>query len=189
MENSYSFSAFNTYASNGISEALKKLNKNHLTPVIICIGSDLVLGDSLGPLVGTMLANYKIDAYIYGTLKSPITAKEVNYASSHVKSVHPNAITIAVDAAVGNNDDVGTIRVFNNGLKPGLGVNKDLNSIGDISVIGVVSERSEHNYKLFNLTRLNLVYMMAEKIALGIHDFILSTAQIPSNLANFRLQA
>ena len=189
MENSYSFSTFNTYTSNGICEALKSLTLNNPTPVIICVGSDLVLGDSLGPLVGTLLTNYNIDTYIYGTLKSPITAKEVNYASNHVKSVHPNAITIAVDAAVGNSDDVGIIRVFNNGLKPGLGVNKDLNSIGDISVIGVVSERSEHNYKLFNLTRLNLVYMMAEKIALGIRDFILSTAQIPSSLANFRLQA
>ncbi|MBE7089313.1 MAG: spore protease YyaC [Clostridiales bacterium] len=189
MENSYSFSSFNAYASNGISEALKVLNHNNRSPVIICIGSDLVLGDSLGPLVGTLLTNYNIDAYIYGTLKSPVTAKEVNCATKHVKSVHPNTITIAVDAAVGNEDDVGIIRVINGSLKPGLGVNKTLDAVGDISIIGVVSERSEKNYKLFNLTRLNLVYMMAEKIALGIRDYIISVSQPTYCLSNFRLQA
>lgn len=188
MENSYSFSTFNTYASNGICESLKSLTLNNPTPVIICVGSDLVLGDSLGPLVGTMLVNYGIDAYIYGTLKSPVTAKEVNCVGNYIKSAHPNTITIAVDAAVGNNDDVGIIRVMNNGLRPGLGVNKDLNKLGDISVIGVVSERSEKNYKLFNLTRLNLVYMMAEKIALGIRDYVFSIYK-PHDLPRFSMQA
>lgn len=86
--------------------------------------------------------------------------------------MHPSSTTIAIDAAVGNTDDIGLIRVVNKGLKPGLGVEKNLGVVGDISIIGVVSGKSLKNYNLFNLTRLNLVYKMAEQIADGIEKYI-----------------
>jgi hypothetical protein len=54
---------------------------------------------------------------------------------------------------------------------PGLGVNKNLGQIGDISIIGVVAGKSVKNKELFNLTRLNLVYNMAENIANGIEEY------------------
>ena len=58
------------------------------------------------------------------------------------------------------------------GLKPGLGVNKNLSEIGDVSIIGVVAVKSFKNYQLFNLTRLSLIYRMAETIARGISDYV-----------------
>ena len=88
--------------------------------------------------------------------------------------MHPNSISVAVDAAVGEENDVGLIKVINKGLKPGLGVGKNLNVIGDVSIVGVVAPRSIKNYNLYNLTRLNLVYRLAEKIANGIEKYLLS---------------
>ena len=171
-EKSFSFSTFNTHASTGIFQSLTEFNKNNDKPIFICIGSDLVLGDSLGPLVGTMLRKNSIRSYVYGTLNFPITAKEVNYARTYLKQMHPSSISIAIDAAVGNPDDVGVIRVLGRGLKPGLGVDKNLGEIGDLSIIGVVAGKSEKNYNLFNLTRLNLVYKMAETIVNGIEQYV-----------------
>lgn len=174
MENKeFSFSTFNEYVSTGIYQSLIECNKQNKMPIFICIGSDLVLGDSLGPLVGTFLKNKNIGAYIYGTLNFPITAKEVEYARTYLKQMHPNSTTIAIDAAIGNSDDIGLIRVLNKGLKPGLGVDKNLGVIGDISIIGVVASKSVKNCNLFNLTRLNLVYKMAESIASGIEKYLL----------------
>lgn len=172
MQNSYSFNIFNKYSSNGISHAITEFNAENKQPVLICVGSDLVLGDSLGPLVGTLLKESGVNSFIYGTLSSPVTAKEVNLAKDYVIKTHPNSLTIAIDAAVGDVDDIGVIRVINKGLRPGLGVNKNLNEIGDVSIIGVVAARSEQNYNLFNLTRLNLVYTMASKITNGILDYL-----------------
>ena len=173
MENKqYSFNLFSDYTHDGIFQSLIELNPKNKQPIFICIGSDLVLGDSLGPLVGTFLKNKNVQSYIYGTLNFPITAKEVDYAGTYLKQMHPNAITIAIDAAVGNGEDVGLIRVQNKGLKPGLGVEKNLGTIGDLSIIGVVAGKSQKNYDLFNLTRLNLIYSMAEKIASGIEKYI-----------------
>ena len=168
----FSFSTFNDYASTGIYQALIECNKQNKKPIFICIGSDLVLGDSLGPLVGTFLKNRNVGAYIYGTLNFPITAKEVEYARTYLKQMHPNSITIAIDAAIGSSEDIGLIRVLNKGLKPGLGVDKNLGTVGDLSIIGVVASKSNKNTNLFNLTRLNLVYKMAEKIASGIEQYI-----------------
>lgn len=179
MENiSYTFSSFNNYAPDGISQALEKCNPDNNKPIIICVGSDLVLGDSLGPLVGTMLKQKSLLCYIYGTLNFPITAKEVDYAKRYLKEMHPHSKIIAIDAAVGNNDDVGLVRIVNKGLKPGLGVEKDLGLIGDISIIGIVAGKSIQNYNLFNLTRLNLIFKMAESIASGIEKYITSLSII-----------
>lgn len=168
----FSFSAFNKFSCEGIFQSLIECNSKNKKPIFICIGSDLVLGDSLGPLVGTFLKNKNIGSYIYGTLNFPITAKEVEYAGTYLKQMHPNSITIAIDAAIGESDDVGIIRVLDKGLKPGLGVNKKLGTVGDLSIVGVVASKSTQNYNLFNLTRLNLVYKMAETIASGIEKYI-----------------
>lgn len=169
----YSFNAFHEFSGEFIGNALSTCNVKGKKPLIVCIGSDLVLGDSLGPLVGTMLVKKNAPAYVYGTLSSPITAKEIACAKNHLKILHPNSFIIAVDAAVGNSEDIGLIKVSDKGLKPGLGVDKNLGVIGDCSIIGVVAGKSLQNYDLFNLTRLNLIYKMAEKISSGIEKFLL----------------
>ena len=171
--NSYSFNMFNKYTSDGIVQALRTCNEKNKKPIFVCVGSDLVLGDSLGPLVGTFLRKKNLCTYIYGTLNATITAKEVEYAKTYISLMHPNSVVIAVDAAIGNGDDIGLIKIMNKGIKPGLGVDKKLGTIGDIGIIGIVAEKSLQNFNLYNLTRLNLVFKMAEVIADGIEEYIL----------------
>ena len=168
----YSFSAFYDNSDVSVGGALSNCNKHNKFPIIVCIGSDLVLGDSLGPLVGTMLIKKNVPAYIYGTLNAPITAKEILCAKTHLKILHPDSFIVAIDAAVGNSDDIGLIKVSDKGLKPGLGLDKNLGVIGDCSIIGIVAGKSLQNYNLFNLTRLNLIYKMAERIANGVEKFL-----------------
>lgn len=174
MAKKWTFNTFNDFSSDGIYQALSQCNCKNKTPIIVCIGSDLLLGDSLGPLVGTMLKNKNLSSYIYGTLNFPITAKEIDYARTYLKQMHPNSVIIAIDAAVGQSDDVGLIKVSNTGVEPGLGVNKKLGTVGELSVVGVVASKSVQNYNLYNLTRLNLVYKMAEIISNGIEKYIQS---------------
>ncbi|MBR2614690.1 MAG: spore protease YyaC [Clostridia bacterium] len=166
----FTFSLFNSYAKIGISSSLKEIIKEN--KAIICsIGSDLVLGDSVGPLVGTILEENKVDAFVYGTLKNPVTAKEVNYLKKYLTSIHKNQPIIAVDSALSTKDEVGLIKVVEGGLRPGLGVNKNFSFIGDVGIMAVVSEK-EKGDRLLRLTRLNLVYKFAEVIAEGIYNFL-----------------
>ncbi|MBQ8684945.1 MAG: spore protease YyaC [Clostridia bacterium] len=136
-------------------------------PVVVCIGSDLAIGDSLGPITGSML-KYKtqgIATFVYGTLAAPVTAKEIKYLRTFLRETHAGSQIVAVDAAVGAEGDIGLIKLTDSPLYPGAGANKKLGAIGDISVMGIVAERSLANYGLLNTTRLNLVYTMSELIS------------------------
>ena len=176
----YSFNVYNTLASSGEVLALKKiLPEITAAPVIVCIGSDLSVGDSLGPVTGTKLKEKLkgLNVYVYGTLSKPITAHEVKYTNQFIKNTHPDSTVIAIDAAVGVAGDIGLIKVAKRGLKPGSGANKRLAKVGDVSVMGIVAEKSLFNYSLFSSTRLNIVYKMAEIIADGVATFIMDALQ------------
>lgn len=182
----YAFHIHNKLAADGAAMALDKLLTLHLEknekktkgactqstqfsapPVVVCVGSDLAIGDSLGPIVGSML-KYKtqgLQAFLYGTLASPVTAKEIAYLRSFLRETHKDSQIVAVDAAVGERGDIGLIKLSDKPLFPGAGANKKLGSVGDISVMGIVAEKSVSNYSLLNATRLNLVYAMSEIIS------------------------
>lgn len=170
----YTFNVFNSLAKDGVTVAVDNfLNADipptgaKLPPVVVCIGSDLAIGDSLGPIAGSMLKHKTegLGAFIYGSLKTPVTAKEIKLLRAFLKATHKGRKIIAVDAAVGNDGDIGLIKVTNTALAPGAGANKKLGSIGDVSIMGIVAERSVGNFGLFNTTRLNLVYSMAEIVS------------------------
>ncbi len=172
MKEIYNFSAFNNFAPSGITQALKEINKKQKTPVVVCVGSDLVLGDCLGPIVGSSLKQLGARCFVYGTLNAPITAKEINYLNSYFKGVHQNSFVIAIDAAVGLKDEIGLISIVDGGLKPGLGVNKKLPTVGDVGIMGIVAEKSAQNKQLYNATRLNLVYKMAKIVEEGVFNYL-----------------
>ncbi len=175
----YSFNFFNSLAPSGIVLALHQLVKTFSAPpVILCIGSDLAIGDSLGPICGTLLSQRKnTDIFVYGTLQKTVTAKEVRYMNAFLKETHPQNPVIAVDAAVGDAGDIGLIKVSSNGIRPGLGANKKLERIGDVGIMGIVAEKSLFNYSLLNLTRLNLVWSMADIISSALSDFSSQTTK------------
>ena len=170
----YAFHFSNTMAETGICLALDRLLGTHESPpVVLCIGSDLAVGDSLGPVAGTMLKSRKTRfcGYIYGTLKAPVTAKEVRYLGEFVRRTHPKSKIIAVDAAVGEEEDVGLLKVVQGALRPGAGANKRLPKVGDVSVLGIVARKSPLAAPLLHLTRFHVVYAMAEILANALSSY------------------
>ncbi len=164
------FNSNSTFNGFGIKDALKKLLDNDF-PVVVCIGSDLALGDSLGPLIGTKISSVlKGKCYVYGTLNSTVTAKECNTVCNNVKSLHPKSKIIAIDAAVGNVEDVGVIKVQNIGIKPGFGVGKDLKEIGDVSIIAIMGDKKDGLKNITSGIRLSQVNSISDKIASAIID-------------------
>lgn len=196
----YAFHIYNKLATDGVSMATDKLLNIKTTgagmrspskidwlsqpPIIVCIGSDLAIGDSLGPLVGSMLKfkTQGLGVFLYGTLAAPITAKEIRYMRTFLQETHKGSPVIAVDAAVGEAGDIGLIKLHDTPLMPGAGANKQLGALGDISVMGIVAEKSIGNYGLLNTTRLNLVYTMAEIISDGLSALLWERCERQKNL-------
>ena len=152
-------------------------------PVVVCIGSDLAIGDSLGPITGSML-QYKtqgLNAFIYGTLTSPVTAKEIRTLRTFLRETHRGEQILAIDAAVGEKGDIGLIKLHDSPLLPGAGANKKLGAIGDVSIMAVVAEKSVSNYSLLNTTRLNLVYTMSEIISDAVATLLWERCSLKNN--------
>lgn len=160
-------------------EALPEGGDSDKPPVVVCVGSDLAIGDSLGPITGSML-KYKtqgLQMYLYGTLAAPVTAKEIPYMRTFLKETHAGSQILAIDAAVGEKGDIGLIRITDTPLLPGAGANKKLGAIGDVSIMGIVAEKSLSNYGLLNTTRLNLVYTMSEIISEAVSALLWERCQ------------
>lgn len=139
--------------------------------VILCIGTDRSTGDSLGPLVGYQLERslkHFPGISLWGTLENPVHAKNLSEKLQEIYAAHPNPFIIAIDACLGRMDRIGYIKVGYGPLKPGAGVNKDLPSVGNIHVTGIVNMSGYMEYLVLQNTRLSLVMKMAETIADGI---------------------
>lgn len=139
-------------------------------PIIcLCIGSVRSTGDSLGPLVGYKLKKYERQGfYIYGTLKHPVHALNLSETIETIKKKHPHAFIIAVDASLGQSSHIGYVTLHSSPLRPGLGVNKTLPHVGDISITGIVNTSGKYEHLLLQTTSLSLVMDIADFIALGV---------------------
>ena len=189
MQNEFTFFIYNTLVQSGTFLALKKnVPVTEHPPVIVCIGSDLSIADSLGPICGTKLKDKLkgLNCYVYGTLSKPITAHEIRFLNDFLHQTHPLSPIIAIDAAVGAAGDIGLIKVAKRGVRPGSGANKKLAKVGDASVIGIVAEKSVFNFSILSATRLNMVYKMADAVSEAVATFVMDYLNTSSNSESFK---
>lgn len=171
-----SLSAANPEYESGLAKKLSFFLQGR-PAVIACVGTDLVGGDCLGPLVGQLLVEADAPAYIYGTLKCPITALNIEETREFIRINHSDRLVIAVDCAVGAKNEEGLIAVSGTPLRPGLALGKQLGDLGDISVTAVTSCHTPDK-KEFSLVRLGFVYRLARRVARLILSCLYDTLYI-----------
>ncbi|WP_227001797.1 spore protease YyaC [Virgibacillus necropolis] len=136
------------------------------TIVFLCIGSDRYVGDSLGPLVGTMLLDSRVPYQVYGTLEEPIHAFNLKGTIKEIHKQFNKPLIISIDACLGNKDQVGYV-VFKEGpLAPGKALEKMLPEVGDYHFQGIVNYIDPLPTSQFlNDTRLYMVMNLAKIIS------------------------
>jgi putative sporulation protein YyaC len=153
-------------AAKVVAEAVRALFAQRSGPVrVLCIGSDRSTGDSLGPLVGTLLVEAGCPLAVFGTLDAPIHA--VNLPDA-LPRLGREGLTVAIDAALGPSEHVGSIFVARGPLVPGSGVQKSLPAVGDVAVTATVNVGGFMEHLVLQNTRLSLVLGMARVIAAAI---------------------
>ncbi|MGO4545900.1 spore protease YyaC [Paenibacillus sp. 2TAB23] len=125
--------------------------------VFVCIGSDRSSGDSLGPLIGSMLRERGWKQVI-GTLQQPCDAHAVEQA---VQAVPKEATVIAIDACLGKPASIGRFLVAEGPLQPGKAIGRRLPPIGQFSIAGVVNANGPKAYWMLQTTSLYQVMRMA----------------------------
>ncbi len=148
------------------------LMKKERYPVVFCVGTPKVCGDSLGPMVGDRLKQaYDVPAYVYGTSASPVTGLNFRSYMEHVRVFHPNSMVIAVDACLGSKEEVGKVKYSLKGLKAGTALKKELGRVGDVAFLGIVGESGKDNFGALSGADKRCVEELAEKIAAKIFLF------------------
>ncbi|MEG6617242.1 spore protease YyaC [Peptococcaceae bacterium 1198_IL3148] len=142
---------------------------NNRPLILVCIGTDRSTGDCLGPLVGSKLSEANQDFYqVFGTLDKPVHASNLQDKLTEIYQSYDNPLIIAIDACLGQLENVGTVSIAAGQLKPGAGVNKNLPGVGDLHITGVVNVGGFMEYLVLQNTRLNLVMRLAEFIKDGL---------------------
>lgn len=132
----------------------------------VCIGTDRSTGDSLGPLVGTLLqeAGYP---HVIGTLELPCDASNL---PGRLKEIPAGATVIAIDAGLGQPGSVGLFQVSNQPLAPGKSVGKALPAVGDFAIAAFVNADGPRQISILQSTSLHRVMKMAKQLAAAIGD-------------------
>ncbi|HWO95980.1 MAG TPA: spore protease YyaC [Bacillus sp. (in: firmicutes)] len=147
---------------------------------VLCIGCNIVNGDSLGPFVGTLLHGlYPDHLTVIGNLQYPLDAKTLVPELSQL-SLPQNSFVVAIDSICGTEELVHSIIVRDGPLLPGSGVGTILPYVGDCSIMGVVLEDSPAVKRSLPYTNLHLIYTMATNIAMGISLAVRQYFKYPS---------
>lgn len=146
--------------------------------LFVCIGNGKIIGDSLGPLIGTVLEknkrliqnNVKID--VIGTFENPILYYNVEEFIKNIDSQDYSEIVI-IDSALGSKENIGKVMITPAEILIGVGVNRGRMVKGDIILKGVVG--INYNNISRNLIELESIEAkQVENIASKMLDIIYS---------------
>lgn len=158
------------YQEDNVVDILKEKLIPHIRSdtIIVCIGTDRCIGDALAPLVGSRLKDADIGIPVYGTLRYPIHAINLKSELLKIEILHGKPHIIAIDACLGDEPSIGCIQIRNSPVYPGRGVGKNLPSVGNVSVVGIVDKYDKDDLLSFHSIRLSLIIDMANIISKSI---------------------
>lgn len=128
----------------------------------LCIGTDRSTGDSLGPILGTMLEERGFPRVI-GTLKEPCDAERLPKVAEALAL--EGAAVVAIDACLGRPESVGMYLVSDGPLTPAQSVGRGFPPVGAYSVAAIVNENGPKPYFTLQTTSLYRVIGLATSIA------------------------
>lgn len=161
------------------SNVLKR-NKDNKKIIFLCIGTNKVIGDSIGPIVGTNLINNlkctedfnfeNSNIKVIGDMSNNIS---YNNIEDNMKKLAGNNFIIVIDSALSSENNIGKIFIHDRGLKYAESLKRKNNVIGDVSIKAVVGKNTQNRLKNFKILRnasTKRVMTMANILSKGIID-------------------
>lgn len=151
------------------------INNNLETSLyFVCIGTNRIVGDAFGPVVGSVLKKRlpeKKNVHILGDLDKCITYENIDKVFTTTNINQKANLVIVLDSALSCRDNIGKVFVQNRGLKYAESLKKDNAIIGNISIKAVVGEDTSNSSKNFdNLKNVSLkqIHDMCNLVSNGI---------------------
>ena len=144
--------------------------------IFLCIGTDKIIGDAFGPIVGQKLKNVMgnlKNVKIIGDLETPIIYQDIEKIEREVYKSYEKPYIICIDAALSKTITNGQIILEKNSMRIGSVLGKKEKEIGNLSIKGVVAQKGK-NYKenFIALTKVPIkrLNMMTNEVVSGIQQ-------------------
>lgn len=158
---------------------IKSLENCYSDYIFLCVGTNKIIGDSFGPLVGENLLKLKIqkinNIHVLGNKKELVTYVNIEEKLNIIKTKYLNPCIIAIDSALGKTENIGKLVVLNKSMKLGEGIGRKEKNIGNISIKAIVNEKREiekQNYNMLESTPEKLIRELAVITSYGIRDIL-----------------
>ena len=142
--------------------------------VFLCVGTDKVIGDSFGPLVGESLNNKIGKKYeIIGSTKENLTYTNIQLKIDEIFEKYNNPCIIAIDSALSHERNIGRIVISRNKMTLGKSLNKDKFNIGDICIKAIVAKKYDtpmENYIELKRASYQLIEKLVKITSNGINN-------------------
>lgn len=170
---------YKNFVNDFATKLKREVKKNQYDKVIFfCVGTDKVVGDAFGPIVGYRLKQLFeniSEVEVYGNLEENLSATNIAKTINYIRLKYTSPLIIAIDSAVSKRENIGKIVIQNGGMQFGKALNKNVGFVGDISIKGIVSQNvniPRYNFRLLQNTPLNLVMTLADVVSTGIYNVI-----------------
>lgn len=138
--------------------------------VFFCIGTDRVIGDSLGPIIGSLLVDKFGSEVVYGDLFNNVTYENIISTLDKINTKYENPYIVAIDAALSSSENIGKIFV-DDGIDFGDSLGKKVDKVGDLGVKVVVGKDYNNPNLNFNVLQnipLSMILKLSKKTFEGI---------------------
>lgn len=169
----------------------KEKNTKLKNIIFICIGDSHIVGDSLGPLIGSIILSnkesiektYNLKISVIGSIFEPLTYgnietkllefyKNFNQVCNNKKE---KTTIIIIDSALGSKQNIGSVAISSKYINAGAGMNRGQLLQGDIAIKGVVAELFDNiaqSREALNSVSLNQIEALAKKIINIIYEIL-----------------
>jgi len=152
-------------------------NQKFSDVVILCIGTNKIIGDSIGPVVGQKLKEQKMKetVCIYGDMIKTINFKNAKEVIENIFKTYQKPFIITVDSALGIKTMVSKIVVNKGIVRLGKSLGRSICYASHITIKGVVGENKntyEDNIKVLNEVKPELIWYLSNIMAEGIKQEI-----------------
>lgn len=134
--------------------------------IFVCIGTNKIIEDSFGPMVGNILTknfNNNKNIKVFGTMNYPVHFKNAPIFAEYLKQEKSQLILI--DSALGEAKNIGNTYINFGGLEIGKALKKSFYFPAHLNITTVVDSINDDKLKIDKIEKYNQIQMLAQKLA------------------------
>ena len=148
--------------------------------VILCVGTDKLIGDLVGPIAGQKLKRLFKDfekITVYGDIKKTVNTTNLNAIISEIIANYDQPFIITIDLALGPREKIETVWVSTGNMNPGSALKKQKSCRSNVNFKAVVGENLQNtilNFNVLNSIERNVVQRLANEITYHVYKMCIN---------------